>query len=808
MVSQKDETALEQSNDFIKLQDIFYLSLSKWRLFVFSIVCCLGFGAYYLLKTPPTYSRVASIIFKNEFTGESSLSSAIGTSFSYLGLANQSTNGYSEMVQLESPSLMVDVVKILGLNVSYSLEGRFYNKSLYGKTLPIRVEFADKLDTNLAFHVNLTNDGNLKLSEFSVGEDRYEVEVDAKFGEMVKTPVGVMVFSKTKYYDSLMKDYDYSKAMIVSRCSYYDAGIAFTGPLKVEQNDEKSAVINVSYSDTSAERAEDILNTLMVVYNKKWEADKNIEAKNSSEFIDERLAVIEQELGVVDQSISSFKSSTRMPDIAAASGLYMNQTAKNDAKLVELNTQMSIAQYIYDYICDGKNKSQLIPSNAGIADMSIERQISEYNKLLLERLTIVSNSSESNPIAVEMDSRLAIMREAIAKAFANYKVTIKTQISDLEKEGRRTSQKLADGPEQAKYLLSVERQQKVKEALYLYLLQKKEENQLSQAFETAKIRIVTPPIGKKLPTYPVTKNIILISFAMGLLIPLVYIFVEENLNTKVRGIKDLEGLKVPFLGEIPLVGKPVCCIKKLLRKLKKKPEHDNYGIVVKSNTRNIINEAFRVIRSNIEFMVNSEDGANVIMLTSSCPDSGKTFISSNLSVAFAIKNKKVCLIDLDMRKGCLSSLFGNYKVGMSSYLAGKETIDNIIVKNAEGISGLDLIPVGILPPNPAELLYDEKFANLIKFLKERYDYIFIDCPPIEVVADAKIVNSYVDSTFFVVRAGLFERASLPRLDKFYNDKTYKNLGVILNGTDHTTLASRKYGYGYGYGYGNDNLKEN
>ena len=790
MVSQKEEADLVQTNDFIKIQDIFYLSLSKWYLFVLSIVCCMGLGIFYILKTPPTYTRVASIIFKNEFTGESSLSSAIGTSFSYLGLANQSTNGYSEMVQLESPSLMVDVVKRLGLNVRYSLEGRFYNKSLYGKNLPVKVDFADKSDSELTFRVNFKEDGSLVLSNFAVEEELYEVEVKTRLGEKVKTPVGEMVFSKTEYYDALMKEFDYSKAMIVSRCTYYDAGIAFTGPLKVEQNDDKSAVINVSYSDTSAERAEDILNTLMTVYNKKWEADKNIEAKNSSEFIDERLAVIEQELGVVDQNISSFKSAKRMPDIAAASGLYMNQSAKNDAKLVELNTQMSIAQYIYDYICDSRNKNQLIPSNAGIADMSIERQISEYNKLLLERITIVSNSSETNPLAVEMDSRLAIMRDAIAKAFSNYKVTIKTQINDVEKEERKTSQKLADGPEQAMYLLSVERQQKVKEALYLYLLQKKEENQLSQAFETAKIRVVTPPIGTKAPSAPVKKNIFLVAFAMGMLIPIVYIFVEENLNSKVRGVKDIDGLTTPYIGEIPLVGKSVSGLNKIYRKLFRKRKPESVGIVVKSNTRNIINEAFRVIRSNIEFLEHSCDGANVMMFTSGNPDSGKTFISSNMSVAFAIKNKKVCLIDLDMRKGSLSSTFGSFKVGISSYLAGKESLENILIKDINNISNLDLIPVGKLPPNPAELLFDERFATLIRQLKERYDYIFIDCPPIDVVADAKIINAYVDATFFVVRVGLFERASLSRIDKFYKEKTYKNLCVILNGADHNNLAGR------------------
>ena len=293
------------------------------------------------------------------------------------------------------------------------------------------------------------------------------------------------------------------------------------------------------------------------------------------------------------------------------------------------------------------------------------------------------------------------------------------------------------------------------------------------------------------PTAPVKKNILLVAFALGLLIPVVIIFMMENMNTVVRGRKDLENLTIPFVGEIPLGFH-----KK--KKFSRKAQEQKTAVVVKEKSRNVINEAFRVVRTNLEFMQNKESESHVIMITSANPGSGKTFISFNLAASLGIKGKRILAIDLDLRKGSLSQYAGRPKKGISDYLASDmKNIKDVIVKPSEDAK-IELIPVGTVPPNPTELLFSERLEKLIADLRKEYDYIFIDCPPVEIVADAAIISKLADMTLFIVRAGLLDRSMLPEIEKFYTDKKYKNMSLILNGTDG---GSGRYGYKYGYKYG-------
>ena len=277
------------------------------------------------------------------------------------------------------------------------------------------------------------------------------------------------------------------------------------------------------------------------------------------------------------------------------------------------------------------------------------------------------------------------------------------------------------------------------------------------------------------------------------------IFLKENLNTRVRGRKDLENLNVPFVGEIPLEGRKLSFFGRLRKTLGHQPERkETRQILVKEKSRNMINEAFRVVRTNLEFVMGSGSGAKVIMVTSMNPDSGKTFVISNLAACFAIKNKKTVLIDLDLRKATLSGYVGNPKTGVSNLLAGQETSAASIIVKDNNIPSLDIIPVGTIPPNPAELLFSERLGQLIDELKKGYDYIFIDCPPIDIVADTQIIEKQSDYTLFVVRAGLLERDMLPELQRYYDEKRFKNMALVLNGTEG---GGSRYGYRYGYKYG-------
>ena len=382
------------------------------------------------------------------------------------------------------------------------------------------------------------------------------------------------------------------------------------------------------------------------------------------------------------------------------------------------------------------------------------------------------------------------MQRTIIQSVDNLIVSLNTQIRSLRRQEEATTNRLASNPNQAKYLLSVERQQKVKEELYLYLLQKREENELSQAFTAYNTRIVNKPGPSGLPSTPNRGQTLLIAFVIGLVIPFGVTAVKELSNTRVRGRKDVEHLAAPFAGEIPQDGPAK----------KEKDNTDRKLIVVKAGKRDIINESFRVLRTNVEFLCNSIQGGRVIAFTSFNPGSGKSFVSVNLGMTIALKDKRVLVIDGDMRHGSVSQYVGSPELG------GMETdVDRLIVPYNE-VNTLFILPVGSIPPNPTELLESPRFGELIGRLKTQYDYVIVDCPPIEVVADAQIIDKYMDRTFFIIRADLFERSMLPELDRLYDEKKYSNMAFILNGTRNDQgrygySHSYRYGYGYGYGYG-------
>ena len=321
--------------------------------------------------------------------------------------------------------------------------------------------------------------------------------------------------------------------------------------------------------------------------------------------------MIEQELGHVDENISSYKSEHLLPDVQAAASMYMAQSSETNAQILALNTQLSMARYIRNYLTNAASKNQLLPANSGIESPGIEQQIANYNTAQLRRNDLVANSSEKNPLVVDMDRSLENMRQAIVTSIDNHIATLNTQLRSLQQSERQTTERIAANPTQGKYLLSVERQQKVKESLYLFLLQKREENELSQAFTAYNTRVITPPSGSMIPTAPVKKNVLLVAFALGVLIPVVVIFVRENLNTKVRGRKDLENLSLPFVGEVPLAP----------GSRKKGKGADEAKIVIQQGSRDVVNEAFRVLRTNLEFMLEAggEGRADVVLFTSFNP---------------------------------------------------------------------------------------------------------------------------------------------------------------------------------------------
>lgn len=639
---------------------------------------------------------------------------------------------------------------------------------------------------NVSFDIEVDTQNKFYLSNFIVAGKETGERFEGNIGDSIQTSAGTLAISLTSQYENSFtgSTIQYSKEPADAVADSY------TQKLRADLGNENATIINLSIDDASVQKAEDILNTLIEVYNEKWIQDKNQIAVSTSRFIGERLGVIENELGHVDENISNYKSEHLLPDVQAASSLYMSQSAENKKEIQTLTNQLTTAQYIRREL-NSKDMNQPLPTNSGIANVNIESQIGEYNKMVLDRNRLIANSSEKNPLVKDLGNSMQSMKRTILQSVDNLIVSLNTQIRSIRQQEATTTQQLASNPSQAKYLLSVERQQKVKEELYLYLLQKREENELSQAFTAYNTRMITAPRGSALPTAPNKKNILLVALVLGLLVPAVIIFMQENMNTKVRGKKDLENLSVPCLGEIPLY----------LSNKKKNNKSPEHVIVVEESNRNIINEAFRVLRSNVDFIKNKNTQQKVFVVTSFNPGSGKSFLSMNIAMSFAIKGKKVLVIDGDLRHGTVSAYVGSPKKGLSDYLGYEETSWNELLITDKKYPNLHTIPVGTIPPNPTELLEDKSLATLIQALRNEYDYIFIDCPPIDIVADAQIIEQYADRTFFVVRAGLLDCSLLSELENIYQEKRFKNLSIILNGTE-STGGRYSYRYGYSYGYHN------
>lgn len=775
------------SDNSTRDKQLLYLFMARWRWFVVSVVIMVGLATLYILRSQPVYTRLAFLLVKEDAKGKT-IGSDVASMFANLGLEQANSNVNNELIALQMPAVVREVVHRLSLDMNYQQNGYMHKETLYGKDLPVKVQLLQKNDAETAsFTMQLLSGKKVMLDDFRCSEMDIESRmVSGTIGDTLRTPLGKMIIAATPEYKP-NKEYP---LIFVSHNSLFACVDACTNNLEAKLSSKDATIIELSYKDVSIARAEDFLNTLIAVYNEEWMKDKNQITVSTSQFISDRLAALVQELGDVDADISTYKSANQLPDVEKSSELFMQQAQDNNNKLIALSTQIVMAESIRGHLSNVKNRDRLIPVNMGLENANIEAQINEYNTKQLRRNNLVLNSSDQSPLVIELDQSLASMRSAIITSIDNHIASLQKQRGEISYDSRRTSAKIVANPEQAKYLQSVGRQQKVKEALYLFLLQKREENELSQAFIPYNIRILTPPSGNLTPIEPRRGQILAIAFILGLLFPAVLITVRENLNTTIRGRKDLERLTVPFAGEIPLfTGKKKYPFTKKVAISRKQ-------IIVKEGGRDVMNEAFRVLRTNIEFM--SDEKTDVALLTSFNPNSGKTFLTMNISASLAVKGKRVLAIDGDMRKASLSAYIDSPKKGLSNYLAGHtENMDEIIYSVSEQYPGLDIIPVGTIPPNPTELLFSERLKLLVSEMRNRYDYIFIDCAPIGMVADTQILEKQVDSTFFVVRAGLLERSMLGDLEHDYKEQKFKKLSVILNGTP---IENHRYGY-YGYYYG-------
>lgn len=570
--------------------------------------------------------------------------------------------------------------------------------------------------------------------------------------------------------------------------------------LKAEVEDDKSTIVNLKYTSTSPQEAEQVLYAIVQVYNEKWLQNKNQMTASTSQFIEARLRLLENDLGQVDDSISRFKMRHKITDLEHVSDLYLQQQSQSESEILQLTNQRSMVKYLLDILRSKSAHHQLLPTNSGIGNQTAETQIVHYNSLLLQLRANMVGTSAQNPLIAQQEADLDEIRQNILSSLESQVKTLDIQLQALQDYNSEANSKISSNPSQAKHLVSVEREQKVKESLYLYLLQKKEENEISMTYNSVNTRLLDFPNGSDLPTSPVRSLVLMVAVVMALVLPTIVLFVRECFDNTVRDRFDIERkTMLSLVGNVPLYDGEDD--RSWWQRLKRRPAAAASPFVVGTGQRNFVNEAFRLIRTNMEFMTARQGENNVYIVTSSYAGSGKTFVSMNLALTLAIGGRRVLLIDGDLRHASASHLLHCPDVGFADYLGERETDIDALLFHSDAHPGLDILPVGTIPPNPTELLAGPQLERLFAQLRPRYDFILVDCPPAETLADVGIIERQADRTLFVMRAGLFERKRLADLENDVKNEKFKHLSLILNATKEGGRYGYHYGYRYGYKYG-------
>lgn len=765
----------------LNIVDLFMYLASQWKWFLLSILICGGIAWYNYARAPLVYFRSATVIIKDPSNKAST--SGLDRFDNFINKVNVA----NEILQFRSKKLMREVVQRVHADVSYQIKDGLRSNELYNES-PVLVSLPDALpEQSFSFTMTLKDAKTVTLSDFSGIEAKPSYEVALNDTVAIIEGMNVVVTATNYLRDSwLNTPIRVQKLPVESMVNYYK------NALGIQQEEEEASILTLALKDSSPARAEDVLNTLITVYNEEAIKEKNQVAVNTANFINERLIIIERELGNVESNLESFKQRNQIVDIASSAGMYMTESQKYNADAMELETQLRLANFIKDYLTDPSKETDLIPSNTGISDMNIENQISLYNAAKLKRDHLIDDSSVNNPVVQELNNSLRAMKQSIIRAVDNMIVSLNVKRNDAQNREMRAQDRVTAIPTKERQMLSIERQQKIKEALYLFLLNKREENALSQAMADNNARVIDGAEGSNAPISPNRNRILLLGLLVGIALPGAVCLAILFMDTRVHGRKDIEGVtSVPYLGEIPLDKEAM-------------KDHRRKVMAVKEQGDDIVSEAFRILRTNMAFLSKKDKPAQVITFTSFNIGAGKTFIARNLSMSLAYMKKRVVMVDLDIRKGTLSRHFGHYHVGVTNYLSDNTVKVDDIIQHQEGF---DLIPAGILAPNPAELLMDNRLDELMSELRTRYDYIIADNVPVGLIADATIANRIADLTIFVVRAGKLDRRQLPDIEKLYQEKKLKNMALVLNGANPERHGyGYSYGYGYGYGYGTKKKK--
>lgn len=780
-----NEENREEEHSGFNLAALWKIVVLHWYWIVLSTIVALGAAFGYLKYTRPVYASNMKILVKDE-DSRSRMYRGGQLALESMGVISNSNGFDNELEILTSSNISQRVIKSLKLYVSYELDGRLRNHELY-KNNPYIVDMPENqlvdLHSLIQLKINRQGDGVHVAGEIYVPRSKEPILFERSVKELpgsFNTPVGTITLQRNPGVGAELPE----KAMYATIMPLEYAAKAYGSRLSVSASSKTTTVAVLNYLDTQPERAIDYLNELFRSYNEDANEDKNEVALKTEEFLKNRISAIREELDATESNLESYKKKNELINLTNDASNALNKLTEYQKEQVELETQLNLVTALLDYVDDPRNAFNVVPSNLGLKDADMSNLLNKYNDYVLQRNRLLKSSSPENPYVKRLTAQLEEMWPTIRLSLKSVRENILTQKRSAEDQYNLFSRRVGEVPTQERSLNNIIRQQEIKVELYLMLLQKREENYISLNSTAAKARVIDDPrsTGK---VSPKTKVILLGALVLGLCFPVGLIYLLGLLRYRIEGREDVEMLtKIPVLADIPLAPKSL---------------DGELSLAVRENSNDMMEEAFRGLRTNLRFILSEKE--NVIACTSCIPGEGKTFVSTNLAMSLALLGKRVIIVGLDIRKPRLVKLFGlsSDHRGITTFLSSNsgdfQDLDKQI-HHAVLNPNLDVLPAGVIPPNPGELISREQLDHAIALLREHYDYVIVDTPPVGLVSDTLSAARVADMTIMVCRADYSPRNNFQLINALHHDNKMPKITLVLNGID---LKKRKYGYYYGYG---------
>lgn len=780
-----NEENREEEHSGFNLAALWKIVVLHWYWIVLSTIVALGAAFGYLKYTRPVYASNMKILVKDE-DSRSRMYRGGQLALESMGVISNSNGFDNELEILTSSNISQRVIKSLKLYVSYELDGRLRNHELY-KNNPYIVDMPENqlvdLHSLIQLKIDRQGDGVHVAGEIYVPRSKEPILFERSVKELpgsFNTPVGTITLQRNPGVGAELPE----QAMYATIMPLEYAAKAYGSRLSVSASSKTTTVAVLNYLDTQPERAIDYLNELFRSYNEDANEDKNEVALKTEEFLKNRISAIREELDATESNLESYKKKNELINLTNDASNALNKLTEYQKEQVELETQLNLVTALLDYVDDPRNAFNVVPSNLGLKDADMSNLLNKYNDYVLQRNRLLKSSSPENPYVKRLTAQLEEMWPTIRLSLKSVRENILTQKRSAEDQYNLFSRRVGEAPTQERSLNNIIRQQEIKVELYLMLLQKREENYISLNSTAAKARVIDDPRSTG-QVSPKTKVILLGALVLGLCFPVGLIYLLGLLRYRIEGREDVEMLtKIPVLADIPLAPKSL---------------DGELSLAVRENSNDMMEEAFRGLRTNLRFVLSEKE--NVIACTSCIPGEGKTFVSTNLAMSLALLGKRVIIVGLDIRKPRLVKLFGlsSDHRGITTFLSSDsgdfQDLDKQI-HHAVLNPNLDVLPAGVIPPNPGELISREQLDHAIALLREHYDYVIVDTPPVGLVSDTLSAARVADMTIMVCRADYSPRNNFQLINALHHDNKMPKITLVLNGID---LKKRKYGYYYGYG---------